>query len=143
MFNLTTKLLLAASFVLLGGLTAATAQVPGSGLKINAPEPFAIKGKVLPAGDYTISRTPGTAGSSSLLVISGQHETVIFDTVSTTSLDAARETEVEFKNIDGQLFLSKIVFKGETAGKEVVITDNEVRRLAKMTKKNATARLGS
>jgi len=142
MSNLTTKLLLAI-FTILGGLVAANAQVPGSGLKINAPEPFAVRGKILPAGDYTISRTPGTASSASLLVIRGQHDSVIFDTVPSTSLDAAKETQVQFKDIDGQLFLSKIVFQGETLGKEIVITDNEVRRLAKVTKKNASAKLGS
>lgn len=142
MSNLTVKFLLAASVLVLGGITAVSAQVPGNGIKVSIAEPFAVRGKILPAGDYTVSRTLGITDSSSTLTIRGDHDVVIFETIPSSSTTAAKDTGLVFENIDGQLFLSKIVIKGETLGKQVLISKSDIKRIAKLTKKPPATETG-
>ena len=139
MFSLSTKFLLVAAFLVLGGVSAVMAQVPGGEIKITVTESFAVRGTLLPAGEYSISRLANLPNSPSVLLLRGQGKSVIFDTTPTLSETAAKNTAVTFEKIDGQLFLSKIWFSGETVGKEVVVTKADLKQIARLRNKKPSA----
>lgn len=109
----------------------ASAQVADMGVKFSAPSSFVVRGKVLPAGDYTIRRTPTTTDSAGLLVLRGEGGSVIFDTISKSSTVAAKESKVVFEKADNRLYLSEIWVEGATVGNEVVGVKAEVTKIAK------------
>ncbi len=133
--NFVTKSLFVAGFLVLVGISIANAQIPGTAIKFNAENSFALRGKVFPASEYTITRTPGISGSDSL-VLRGEGGTAIFNTTPTSSASAAEYTQVLFEKIDGVNFLSQIRLAGETAGKSINITKSEMLQVAKITRKN-------
>src|SRR5438105_4888082 len=103
MFNLTGKFLLAASVLILGGFTAANAQLAnGEGLKVNVANSFTVSDKSFPAGTYTIERTASTADSPSMMIIRGENgEAMIFDTIIGQSNEPAAESELVFESAGG------------------------------------------
>ncbi len=131
MSNVITKFLLIISILMFGGIAAASAQIPGTAIRANIPNSFVLDGKVYPAGEYKIMRTYSSVDSPTLLVLQGEHESAIFDTIPTYSNDAAKDTELVFEDIGGQYFLSKIRVKGETTGSEIIISKSEMRQIAK------------
>lgn len=133
--NKLNKFLFVLGFVVLAGVSIAKAQVPGTAIKFTAENSFALRGKVFPAGEYTITRTPGISGSDSL-VLRGEGGTAIFNTTPTSSANAAEDTQVLFEKIDGVNFLSHIRVRGESAGKSITITKAEMQQVAKATRKN-------
>ena len=100
-------------------------------ITINVPSSFVLRDKTYPAGVYSITRAAGTVNSSSVLVIQGEGGSAIFDTVSTESNTAAKDTQVVFEKVGGVLYVSKIVFKGESAGKQILRTKGELIQIAK------------
>ena len=57
MFILKMKIVLAVFALVLGGVTAASAQFNfGSALRVNVPNEFVVEDKVFPAGEYSISK---------------------------------------------------------------------------------------
>lgn len=134
--NFITKSLLVVSFLVLGGIASANAQAPGTAIKFNAENSFALRGKVFPAGEYTITRTSGLTGSDSL-VLRGEGGSAIFNTTPTSSATAAEDTQVLFEKIDGVNFLSQIRVRGESAGKSIPISKAELRQIAKVTRKKS------
>ena len=136
MSNYTAKFLLVVSFLVLGGISAANAQVTGGmTLKVDIPNSFIIDNHTYPAGEYTISPTPSTIDSSTLLILRGKGEAAIFDTIKMDSAEAAPNTELVFDKIDDRYFLSKILIKGETTGNEITRTKSEKRLIAAAKKK--------
>lgn len=123
MFNF--KGLIAVAVLVLGGISAVSAQ-DGSGLKVNVPHAFVINEEMFAAGDYTIERTPSTADSPSLMVIRGEGESMIFDTMAARTSNAAEATELVFDSINGTYFLSKITVKGATTAVELAKTRSQV-----------------
>ena len=130
MFNLTTKFILAASILILGGFSAVSAQITnGSVIKVSVPSSFVVKDETLPAGVYTIERTPSTVDSSSLLIIRGDNgKAMIFDTMIGETNYAAKATELVFETVDGINFLSRIVVKGQTTVNELPKTKAQTRK---------------
>ena len=135
MSNFTAKFLLAVSFLVFGGISAVNAQIGDTAIRVNIPNSFVLRDKTYPAGEYTIRRTDSTVDSPSLLLLQGVHETAIFDTIPTDSVNAAKHTELVFETVGGQYFLSKIWVKGETTGNEIVETRSEKRQIAKAESK--------
>lgn len=132
MFNLKSKLMLAAAVLFVGGVSAANAQISnGSVVKVNVPDSFVVKDTKLPAGDYTIERTPSTADSPSLLIMRGEGEAIVFDTVLSNSRTVAGETELVFDSIHGVNYLSAIVVKGSTGRNEISKTKAQIREMQK------------
>ena len=121
MFNFTTKLILAVSVLVLGGVSAANAQLAdGSAIKVNVPTAFVVSNSTFEAGTYTIARTPSTIDSPSLMILRGDNgSTMVFDTMIASSKQAAGETELIFDSVGGTNFLSKIVVKGTTSVNEL------------------------
>jgi hypothetical protein len=135
MSNFTAKFLLAVAVLVFGGISAANAQIADVAIKVNIPNSFVLRDKTFPAGEYTIKRTDSTIDSPSLLLLQGEGETAIFDTIPTFSTNAAKNTELVFANVDGQYFLSKIWVKGEIDGNEIPLTRSERKLIAAGEKK--------
>lgn len=119
------------SLVVLSGVGMSSAQDAGTALKVSIPQSFVVRDKVLPAGDYTLRRMENKAGGSSVLVLQGNGEGVLFDTIATSSPTAAKDTKLIFEKADNRLFLSEIWIKGETVGKQLVGVKAEMNRFAK------------
>ena len=120
-----------AAVLCLAGVTAASAQFNfGSRLKVNIPNEFVIGAKDFPAGEYTIEPTPATTDSSSTLILRGQKQSMIFTTIPYELANAATDTQLVFKVVDGTSFLSKILIKGETTEGEIPMGKAEKRMIA-------------
>ena len=127
-----------ASFLVLGGVTAANAQVShDTALKFDVSHSFIVKDATLPAGRYTITRTPNGADSNSLLIIRGDNgNSIIFDTIATETARAGTNTQLIFNEVNGNHFLSKILVRGETVGAVVPQTDYEKKLTAEHASKS-------
>ena len=131
MFDLKLKFMLAASILMIAGVTAASAQLsPGAILKFNVASSFILRDQSFPAGNYTIERTPSTIDSPTLMIIRGEHQTMIFDTLSARSAKVADNTELVFDNINGINFLTEIRLKGDDVALEIPKTKNQIKGLA-------------
>ncbi|CAN5336482.1 hypothetical protein BH10ACI2_BH10ACI2_18370 [soil metagenome] len=132
MFNLTTKIVLAASIFIVGGVSAANAQITNnSSIKATVASSFVIKDQTFPAGIYTIERTPSTIDSPSLLVIRGDNgDAMIFDTIIGQSNETANSTDLVFETAGGTCYLSRIVIKGQTAVNDIPKTKNQISKIA-------------
>ena len=131
MFNLKVKFMLAAAVLFIGGVSAANAQlVNGSAIKVSVPSAFVLRGETLPAGVYTIARTPSTVDSPSLLVLRGEGEVMVFDTMVAELKEAAASTQLVFDTVDGVKYLSEIVVKGQITKNEIAKTKIQKRAIA-------------
>lgn len=114
------KHFIAIAVVFLAGATAASAQlVDGNRISVSVPNEFVLRDTTLPAGEYTIERTPVTTDSPSLLIIRGEGETMIFDTIRGESAEAADATRLLFDNVDGTSYLAGIVVKGTSIRNDI------------------------
>ena len=145
MFNLTTRFIFAVSVLILGGVSAASAQLAnGEALKVSVPSAFVVSDKTFPAGVYTIERTPSTNDSPSLLIIRGEKgESMIFDTIIGQSNQRADQSELVFESAGGTNYLSKIVIKGDTAVNEIPKTKAQNRKIAADKTKDSALTIAS
>ncbi len=124
MFNL--KNFFAAALLFIGGVTAANAQIAeGSAIKVNVPNAFVLRDETFEAGDYTIERTPNTADSPSLLILRGNGETMIFNTMAARTTEAAASTQLVFDTVNGTSYLTEIVVKGQAVKSEIPKTKSQ------------------
>lgn len=131
MFNLKSKFMLAAALLFLGGVSAANAQlVNGSTINVAVSSPFVLRDKTFDAGVYTIERTPSTIDSPSLLILRGEGETMVFDTILGRSEVAVDNTQLVFETIGGTNYLSAIVVKGNTTKNEIARSKAQARAIA-------------
>lgn len=131
MFNLKAKFMLAAAVLFVGGVSAANAQlVDGSAIKVAVPSSFVLRGETFEAGTYTIERTPNTADSPSLLIIRGEGETMIFDTMASSANKTAENTQLVFDTVDGVNYLTSIIVKGQTVKNEIARSAAQRRAIA-------------
>jgi hypothetical protein len=137
MSNFRAKFILVISLIVLGGVPAADAQANGAAIKANIQFDFVLRDKTYPAGEYTIQRSHSSIDSPSLLVLRGENESAIFDTITSISSNRATSTQLVFENADGVYFLSKIRVKGSDTGSEVIRTKSESRQIAKATSKKS------
>ncbi|HEX3101261.1 MAG TPA: hypothetical protein VHQ01_05695 [Pyrinomonadaceae bacterium] len=131
MFNLKLKFMLAASILIIGGVTAASAQLTsGAVLKFNVASSFVLRDKSFPAGSYTIERTPSTIDAPTLMIIRGEHQVMVFDTLTARSAEVADNTELVFDTVDGINFLTGIRLKGDDVALEIPKTKNQLKGIA-------------
>lgn len=129
MFNF--KTLVAVAVLVLGGISAANAQiVDNSAIKIAVPSPFVLRGETLPAGVYTIARTPGKSDSPSLLILRGEGETVVFDSMIGPAERDVKNTQLVFDTINGVNYLTDILVKGQSSKNSIVRSKAQTRALA-------------
>ncbi|MFT3746650.1 MAG: hypothetical protein QM785_20450 [Pyrinomonadaceae bacterium] len=123
MFNLKAKSLLATAVLFLGGVVAANAQIAdGSIITVSVPNSFVVKDTTFDAGVYTIERTPNTSDSPSLLILRGEKDAIVFDTVVSNSKEAAATTQLVFDTVGDTNFLSQILVKGSASKNELMKT---------------------
>lgn len=135
MFNLKLKFMLAVAILIVGGVSAASAQlVGGTALKFSVATPFVLKDKSFPAGNYTIERTPSSIDAPSLLILRGDHrEAMIFDTVASQSAKVADNTELVFDAIGGTNFLTEIRIEGDDVTIEIPKTKRQIQSIAQVS----------
>ena len=137
MSNFTIKFILVSLFLAVGGTATANAQANGAILRADIPYDFVLRDKTFPAGKYTIQRTYSTGDSPSLLVLQGEKDSAIFDTLASNSNDPAKSTHLVFDVADGVYFLSKIRVKGSTSGSDILKTRSEAKRIAQAKSKKS------
>jgi len=131
MFNLKAKFMLAAAVLFISGVSAANAQIAdGSIITVNVPSSFVLRNETLPAGTYTIERTPSTADSPSFLILRGDHEAMVFDTIVAGTREAAANTQLVFDTVDGVNYLFEILVKGQTSKNEIAKTKAQKKMIA-------------
>jgi hypothetical protein len=126
------QILLGISFLLVGGIIAANAQIDsGSALRVEIPHPFVIDGKTLPAGKYSISTIETQTGSSDVLKIQSADgkESMLFSTLKKFHNEAADQTALVFDQVDGTYFLKEIRVKGDENGVLIDTKGSEKRTL--------------
>lgn len=132
MRNYMLKIVFTFSVLLLGGLTAANAQIEeGSALRISIPHSFVVRDKTFPAGRYQVTPLVQSDGSTDILKLESVHgkEIAIFETTAKSLDKTARNTELKFDQIGDTYFLSQIVLKGDDQTTMVQRSASEERDL--------------
>jgi len=131
MFNLKLKFMLAVSILIIGGVSAASAQLGfNSVLKFNVASAFVLKDKSFPAGTYTIERTPSIIDSPTLLVLRGEKQVMISDTMTSRAAKVADNTELVFDTVGDINFLTEIRIKGDDVALQIPKTKNQLKGIA-------------
>jgi hypothetical protein len=127
-----TKLFILAAAVMLGGLTAANAQIaPQSTLKTEVPFSFVVNGETFAAGTYSFSRLDTSGGNTSQLVMRGANgRSIIFDTVQTLASTTPKKTQLIFENVDGQHVLTQIWGAGDAEGSVIASSRSDIKTIA-------------
>jgi hypothetical protein len=125
------------SLVALSLAATAQAQLPGIPVRATIPFDFIVRGKVLPAGNYEITRV--TEDPSGLLVrnMNDKHERIVFETEPIEGRRISGHNVLVFNRYGGEYFLSEVVTAGEQTGRELAPTRAE-RTLRREMAKNET-----
>jgi hypothetical protein len=78
-----------------------------SPLRANIPFDFAVSGKTMPAGTYTIAGLP-VAGLVQVSKSNGTHESVYFNTIDSKMSAADAQPTLAFRRYGNQYFLAEI-----------------------------------
>jgi hypothetical protein len=127
MFSNKVQMILAAAFMLVGGL-AANAQMTGANsIKVTVDHAFMVKDRSLPAGKYIISALSEMGSPSDVLKIQSVDgkEYATFQTIDADLNAPAKETALIFDRVGDEYILSKIVMKGDTEASEITPTRSE------------------
>lgn len=134
MFNLKAKSLLATAVLFLGGVVAANAQIGnGSIITVSVPNAFVVRDSTFEAGVYTIERTPNTSDSPSLLILRGNGDAIVFDTVISSTNEASATTQLVFDTIGDTNFLSEILVKGSASKNELTKTKAQKKAMGEIS----------
>ncbi len=121
---------MAAVIVLVAGVQHAGAQIVDT-LEFTTTFPFTAGTATLPAGSYTIKADDD---NPNILLLSGAHTGVFFDTTNVPALRPAK-TEIVFKRYDDAYVLKDVYMVGSDIGVEAVAAEGERH----MAKKSASA----
>ena len=116
---------MAAGIVLVAGVQQAGAQIVDT-LEFTTTFPFTAGTATLPAGSYTIK---ADEDDPNILLLSGVHTGVFFDTTNVPALRPAK-TEVVFKRYGDAYVLKNVYMVGSDIGVEAVAAEGE-RHVAK------------
>jgi hypothetical protein len=131
------QILLGISFLLVGGIVAANAQIDrSSAIKFEVAHPFVVDGETLPAGKYSIGTIANQGGSNGVLKIQSLDgkESMLFSTLKKVRNEAAAKTELVFEQVGGEYYLTEIRVKGD---EDAVLIDS--RELNKRIADDAAA----
>lgn len=113
MLSLKLRSLVFVCLLTVAGVTAANAQLAlGSSLKVNIPTSFIVNDKVMPAGEYSISRSPL---ARSIFILRGDKNSVFFRTQVSSLRDSSTETNIVLEKVGDSLYLSQINLTGTPA----------------------------
>jgi hypothetical protein len=117
------------AIILVGGLTAASAQnSPGMVMRATMPTSFVVSGKTLPAGRYTIQRlrTGANAEPNQLLITDRQGDSAIINgQVGEQNSALPMHDALVLERVGGQYYLSKIMYAGQFTGLTVPLPKRE------------------
>lgn len=132
MLKLTTKLFLSVALLVLGGFTAANAQiVDGTAIRVSVPNAFVLRDKTFEPGIYTFERTPVTNDSPSLLIVRGDNgKSMIFDTITSGMDNVAQSTQLVFDTVGDTTYLTGIIVKGQGAKSDIAKTKTQTSKMA-------------
>lgn len=133
MFDHSFKILFAISFLLLGGLVVANAQIEnGEALRVDISHPFVVRDKTFPAGKYVITPIEQADGSNHLLKLQAQNgkESAVFDTLEKNLNDPYKHTELVFNHAGDEYVLTEIRVQGEEQANDIPETKSEKREVA-------------
>jgi hypothetical protein len=120
---------LVVSLLIVCGVTAANAQWrEGSSLNVDIPNSFTLNDKVLPAGKYTIERSPV---AESLLLLRGEGRTMFFSTLPVLSANASKGSKLIFDKVGDSYFLSEIWVSGATAADAIPKSRSQKEAIAR------------
>ena len=119
----------ALAFGLLALVTTATAyaQVPGTALHATIPFDFRVRGKILPAGDYEISRITEQPDGLIISSLNDKHKRVVFETEAVEARRISSRSEIVFQRYGNTYFLSEIFSGTEQTGRELPPSRQELR----------------
>jgi len=123
MIKYATQFFLTLALLLVGGLTAAQAQMDSdTTIDANIPFQFVVGTTTLPAGKYVIRQVDDSEDMPNVLEIRSANGKVatILDTENTSLNQAPKKTEVIFDRIGNQYFLSQIFVEGENYGVQAI-----------------------
>jgi hypothetical protein len=133
MLNNAIKSLVVTAVLLIGGLTAANAQIAnGASVKFDVSHAFVVNDKTFPAGKYSISPVSMPDGSTSLLKLQSENgeESALINTMSRTLNERSKETELVFDQVGGEYILTELRVRGDEQASRVVETSSEKRAAA-------------
>jgi hypothetical protein len=102
-------------------LVAATAhaQMPGTALRASIPFDFSVRGRVLPAGVYEISRIADGPDGLIIRSVGDQHEHEVFETNPVQERRVSKRSELIFHRYGESYFLSEVLAGGQQSGAEL------------------------
>lgn len=133
MIKYMTKIFLTLSLLMVGGVTAAQAQMDSNTiLDANIPFQFVVGNTTLPAGKYVIRQMDDSEDTPNIIEVrSADNRTaVIFETENASLDNAPKKTEILFDKLGNNYFLSQIFVEGENYGVQALESKTE-RRLKK------------
>jgi hypothetical protein len=112
-----------------GCVSAVSAQVDlNSEIKTRVPFEFMAGTKVMPAGEYTVSRVRSGSG---LIIRNAKGDGVIVNTMPSYLVDTPKATSIEFEKIDGVYVMSQVRVSGSFTATELIKSDVTKMSLAK------------
>lgn len=118
-----TKILMGFSFLIIGGLTVANAQINSDAiLKIKVPFAFKVREKMMPAGEYIIKTADDTGDANTLLQIydvDKRGKAAIFDSVPLSVSNSPTKSNIIFGKVRGNYYLSEIWEEDNANGNQV------------------------
>ncbi|MBL8191027.1 MAG: hypothetical protein JNK38_23615 [Acidobacteria bacterium] len=109
------------SFLFVMSAISAYAQTPA--LKANIPFDFQINGKVMKAGEYTISEPVSPKGL--VIIRGGQKASSASSLFYTVDENVADQTKLVFRRYGDQYFLTQMTIKGMARNRELPTTKAE------------------
>jgi len=123
------------SLLLVGSVHA---QMPGTEIRASIPFDFTVRGKTLPAGEYTLTRIGDEPANLLMRNIRGRHENVVFDTEPADVHRIPRRNVLVFNKYGDNYFLEEVVTAGDETGRELIPSHAE-RTLRREMAKNQLA----
>ena len=109
---------------------SAGAQEPGTKIRVSIPFDFTVKGKMLPSGEYEVTRVMDQPIALLLRNVHDKHDEVVVETEPVIGRMMPRKDELIFNRYGDTYFLSEIFTAGEQTGEELYPThkERELRR---------------
>ena len=116
----------------------ARAQLPGTSIRASIPFDFIVRGRVMPAGNYEITRVNDEAIGLEIRNVNHKRDEAVFET---EPVYVGRETSKDmlvFHRYGADYFLSEVVTAGEQTARELAPSHAE-RKLRREMAKNQVA----
>ncbi len=112
----------------------AQAQLPGSVIRASIPFDFIVRGKMLPSGNYEITRINDQPIGLMIQNINHRRDEMAFQTEPVYVSRSPRKDVLVFHRYGDRYFLSEVVTAGEETGRELVASRAERQLRREMAK---------